>query len=91
MVLLGLVLGASVIGLLMQTMFKPDLVDVKLFIYGMVRFAPAAAPGSILFLAHFVLVLVLVLLLPTHIFTAPFVMLDARKRGQVLRLVMHEK
>ncbi len=91
MVLLGLVLVISSLGVLMRTLFRPDLVGVKLFIYGIVRFAPAAAPGSILFLAHFILVLVLVLLLPSHIFTAPFVMLDARKRGQALRLVMHEK
>ena len=89
--LLGLVLAISSIGVVMHGLFKPDLVDVKLFIFGIAHFAPAAAPGSVLFLLHFCLVLVLVLFLPTHIFTAPLVMLEARKREQALRLVIHEK
>ncbi len=89
--LLGLVLAISSIGVVMNTLFTPDLVDVKLFIFGIVHFAPAAAPGSVLFLLHFCLVLVLLLFLPTHIFTAPLVMLEARKREQALRLVIHEK
>jgi len=44
-----------------------------------------------LFLLHFSLVLVLVPLLPTHILTAPLVMLEARKRDLGLPLVMHEE
>ena len=89
--LLSLVLVISSIGVVMHALLKPDLVEVKLFIFGIVHFAPAAAPGSVLFLLHFCLVLVLVLFLPTHIFTAPLVMWEARKREQALRLVIHEK
>jgi nitrate reductase gamma subunit len=90
MFLLGLVLGISAIGVLMHALFKPDHVDVKLFIVGLVSFAPTAVPGSALFLVHFCLVLVLVSLLPSHIFTAPIIMLEARKREQALHLVTHD-
>jgi len=89
--LLCLVLVISAIGLLMQAQFKPDLVDAKLFIYGIMSFAPAAVPGSVLFMIHFLLVLVLVSFLPTHIVTGPIIMLEARKREQALQLVIHEK
>jgi nitrate reductase gamma subunit len=89
--LLGLVLAISSLGVAMHASFKPDLVDVKWFILGILRLAPAGAPESLLFVLHFGLVLVLIPLLPTHIFTAPLVMMEARKREQALRLVMHEE
>ncbi len=89
--LLALVLAIAAVGLLMYFFFKPNLVDVKLFALGLVSFKPVAAPDSLLFTLHFGLVLVLTALLPTHIFTAPLVMMEARKREQALHLVMHEK
>jgi len=89
--LLGLVLAISSIGVLMYTLFKPDLIDVKLFMVGILSGAPTPAPESLLFLLHFSLVLVLVPFLPTHIITSPLVMIEARKREQGLHLVMHEK
>lgn len=91
MVLLVLLLVISSLGLLMITVYRTDAVMVKLFIQGILSFSPAAAPDSILFLLHFSLVLVLVPLLPTHILTAPLVMLEAEKRELALSLVMHEK
>jgi cytochrome b561 len=91
MVLLALVLSISCIGVLMSLAFKPNLVDAKLFIFGIMNFSPAAAPDSLLFTIHFVLFLVLVLLLPTHIFTAPLVMYEARKRDLTLWRLMHEE
>lgn len=90
MFLLGLILAISSIGFLMRAAYKPDLVGVKMFIIGIVGLAPTAAPESALFTIHFILVLVLVLLLPAHIVTAPFVMFEARKREQALHGVMHE-
>ncbi len=90
MLLLVLVLGISVLGVLMHV-YKPNLVDVKLFIFGIMTFSPASAPDSPLFTIHFLLVLVLVLLLPSHIFTSPLVMYEARKRGESLHGMMHEK
>ena len=89
--LLGLVLVISSLGVLMYACFKPDLVDVKLFVLGILCFKPAALPESLLFTLHFGLALVLVPFLPTHIFTAPLVMMEARKREEALRVVMHEK
>lgn len=89
MVLLGLVLSIGAIGLLMNLVFRPDLVDAKLFIIGIMSFSPAPAPESLLFMLHFALVLVLVLVLPTHIFTAPLVLYEARKRGEDLKRLMH--
>jgi nitrate reductase gamma subunit len=89
--LLGLVLVISCIGLVMQTFFKPDIVNVKLFILGLIRLSPVAVPGSLLFVLHFSLVLLLVPFLPTHIITAPLVMMESRKREQALHLVIHEK
>lgn len=91
MVLLGLVLALSSVGLLMQTLFKPDLVDAKLFIYGLMTCAPAAPPHSTLFFIHFSLFLLVVLLLPSHLVTAPLVMYEARKREGLLHGVMHDE
>ncbi len=91
MFLLGLVLAISCLGVAMNLLFKPNLVEVKQFILGILSFKPAAAPESVLFAIHFCLVLVLIPFLPTHIIFAPFVMMEARKREQALHLVMHEK
>jgi nitrate reductase gamma subunit len=89
--LLCLVLVISSLGVLMHALYNPNLVDVKLFAFGIMTRNPAAAPDSALFVMHFSLVLVLIPFLPTHIFTAPLVMMEARKREQALRLVMHEE
>jgi nitrate reductase gamma subunit len=89
--LLALILAISSIGLLMYAFFRPDLVGVKLFALGILSFAPAPMPGGVLFPMHLVLVLGLVVLLPTHIVTAPLVMLEARRRDLGLPKVMHDK
>ena len=91
LLMLILMLVISLLGLAMYLAFKPDLAGVKLFILGILSFAPQPAPQSLLFLAHFLFALVLVVLLPSHIFTAPLVLFEARKREQELRGVMHEK
>ncbi len=89
--LLALVLVISSLGLIMHLWMTPNLVDVKLFTLGLACFKPAPAPESLWFAAHFFLVLVLAAFLPTHIVTAPLVMMEARKREQALPLVMHEE
>jgi [DsrC]-trisulfide reductase subunit M len=89
--LLTLVLLISSIGVFMHAWYKPDLVDVKLFVLGILSFHPAGMPESLLFGTHFALALVLSPFLPTHIITAPLVMMEARKGEQALHLVMHEK
>ncbi len=89
--ILGLVLIISIAGLLMNAVYMVDVVDVKYFIMGIFAFKPAAAPESFLFIMHFLLVLLLLLYLPFHIFTAPFVTMAARRREEELGLVMHGK
>jgi nitrate reductase gamma subunit len=89
--LLGLVLVISLLGVAMNLLFKPNLVQVKMFVLGILRFMPVVAPDNVLFAVHFCLALVLIPFLPTHIFFAPFVIMEARKREQALPLVMHEK
>ncbi len=91
MTLLVLLFVIGSLGLLMATRYRADTVMVKLFIQGILGFSSSALPGSILFLLHFSLVLVLVPLLPTHILTAPLTMLEAEKRELALHQVLHEK
>jgi nitrate reductase gamma subunit len=88
--LLGLVLVIGAIGVIMHSWYTPNLLDVKFFARGILCFNPAPAPESVLFLIHFVLVLILVPFLPTHFFAAPLVMVEARKREQELHGVMHD-
>lgn len=88
--LLALIFLISVTGILLRTAFRTDSTQVKIFILGALGFRPEAAPADFLFLAHYLLVLVLVFYLPSHIFTAPFVMLDAREREEELKRLIHE-
>jgi len=88
--LLALIIAISSIGVLMHAFFKPNLVDVKYFALGLLSLAPAPLPTGVLFPLHLALVLVLVALVPSHIVTAPLVMLEARRRELGLPQVMHE-
>ena len=87
--LLILLLFLSVTGILLRTIFRSDLVAVKGFVLGIVGLSPHPVPLSFFFAAHFSLVLVFILYVPTHIFAAPFVMLDARQREEELTRLMH--
>ena len=89
--LLALILAISGIGVLMHAIFTPDLVDVKYFALGLLSLAPAPLPAGVLFPLHLVLALALVAFVPTHIVTAPLVMLEARRRELGLPQVLHEK
>lgn len=87
--LLVLLLLLSVTGILLRTVFKADLVAIKGFVLGILSLSPQSVPLHFLFIVHFSLVLVLILYVPTHIFAAPFVMLDAREREEELGRLMH--
>jgi nitrate reductase gamma subunit len=91
MFLIVLLLCIGSIGVLMQVWFKPDLVAVKYFTTGLASLRPVSAPENLLFATHFLLVLVLALFVPSHIFSAPLVMWEARKREQGLPRVMHDE
>jgi nitrate reductase gamma subunit len=77
-------------GLLMSTRYRADLTAVKLFALGIVTFTPSPPPLSVLFLSHLGFVLALLLYVPSHVFTAPLVMLDAQSRDRELRQVLHD-
>ncbi|TAN40235.1 MAG: hypothetical protein EPN25_08305 [Nitrospirae bacterium] len=89
--ILGLVFVIGLTGLLMTTVFRPDLVLIKEFAFGLLVFRPGPLRGEYLFLFHFLAVLLLVLLLPSHIFSAPVVTMEARRREQSLNSLMHEE
>lgn len=88
--ILGLLFLISVTGLLMHS-FSPDLVDIKGFILGILVFKPGAVPQSFIFLVHFLLVLLLAAYLPSHIFSSPVIIIEARRREEELKMVLHEK
>ncbi len=90
-VILGLLFFISATGLLMRNFFRPDLIDVKSFVMGIVAFRPSPLPGNFFFIAHFSFALLLIPYLPFHIFTAPLIAIEARRRQQGLDMVMHEK
>ncbi|MBA4373123.1 MAG: hypothetical protein C0402_09725 [Thermodesulfovibrio sp.] len=89
--ILGLVLCISTGGLLLRTVFRTDLVAIKSFAYGLLTLQPALLQDAYLFALHFALVLILVLILPSHIFSAPLIIMEARRREQELRMVMHDR
>lgn len=89
--LLLLLFLIAVTGLLMRTVFRTDTVAVKGFVTGIFSFTPVNSPDGIPFIIHFVLALLLVAFLPSHIFAAPFVIMEARKREEELRMILHEK
>lgn len=89
--LLVLLFLIGVSGLLVKTVFLTDISAVKSFMLGVFAFSPADPPSSLLFSVHYILALILLTCLPSHIFTAPFVIMEARRRDEGLRTVMHEK
>ncbi|SPQ01663.1 membrane hypothetical protein [Candidatus Sulfobium mesophilum] len=88
---LGLLFFIGASGLTMRNFFKPDLIDVKNFVMGIIAFRPSALPGNFFFVLHFSLALLLIPYIPFHIFTAPFITIEARRRQQGLDLVMHDE
>ena len=90
-VILGLLFFITATGLLMRNFFRPDLIDVKSFVMGIVAFRPSPLPANFFFVLHFSLVLLLIPYLPFHIITAPLTTIEARGRQQGLDMVMHGK
>jgi len=89
--ILSLVFIISLSGILMTTVLKIDVTSAKYFMLGALTFHPVSSPESITFSIHFVTSMLLLIFIPTHIFSAPFTLIEARKRDEALRLVMHEK
>jgi len=89
--ILCMLLLISIIGLVMRNFFIPDLVEVKYFMLGVFGLQPQPLPDSLLFILHFSLFLVLLPYLPVHILAAPLVNLEANRRREELRFIIHDK
>jgi nitrate reductase gamma subunit len=89
LVLLDL-LGLAGTGLLLATRHRVDLVQVKLYAIGTVTFHPVPPPGDWLLAAHLALVMALALYVPSHVFTAPLTLLNARRRDRDLKTMLHD-
>ncbi len=89
--LLCLLLLLSASGLLMLWAFPTDIVAVKIFMLGIFTFMPATAPDSLLFVSHFSIFLLFLAFLPSHVFAAPLVIIEARLRAKEQQEVLHEK
>lgn len=87
----GMLFLISSTGLVMRIFFRPDLISVKQFALGIFGLSPQALPDSYLFLFHFGMFIVLLPYLPSHIIAAPFVNLEANRRMEELRYVIHDK
>lgn len=90
-VLLSLLLLLSATGILMKDFVHPDIIGIKDFISNALRFEFVQAPESPLFTIHFVTAFIFLSYLPTHIFAAPFTIMDAREREDTIHQVIHEK
>lgn len=89
--ILALVLFTALTGVLMRFYARPDVVEVKSFVIGMLALDPQDLPRNYLLVSHFLSALVLVPLLPSHVFSAPAVTLEAEKRREELEFIIHEE
>jgi nitrate reductase gamma subunit len=87
----GMLLFISTVGLTMRMFFRPDLLSVKQFSLGIFGLSPQPLPDSMMFLLHIGLFLLLLPFLPTHMLAAPFVNLEANRRLEELKYVIHER
>ena len=89
--LIAILFLIGVTGLLMKIVFRPDVLGIKEFILGAVTFRFVNAPESALFITHFLMFLVLLTWLPTHIFAAPLTLFASRQREELVKGLVHEK
>lgn len=88
--LLCMLFVISISGLVMRNFFVPDLAAVKYFILGITGLQPRSIPDSPLFIFHFAGFLLLLPFLPLHLLAAPLVTLDANRREEELRFIIHD-
>jgi len=81
----------SVTGFLLRHGYRTDLIAVKEYVLRGLSLRPVGFPeSSIMFAAHFALALLVVSAAPSHIFTAPFTLMDANRREEGIGELMHE-
>jgi nitrate reductase gamma subunit len=81
---------SSITGILMQTVIRADIVEIKHFVLSALIFKSVLAPKSTLFVIHFIISLIFLAYLPVHIFAAPYTLMDAQKREDGLKLMIYE-
>ena len=83
------ILLTAVTGFFLRYTYRTDMVRVKEYALGVLSFRPVGFPDSIMFAIHFTMALLVIVLVPTHIFTAPFVSYDAARRERTLWSLIH--
>ncbi|GBE00767.1 hypothetical protein BMS3Bbin06_00811 [bacterium BMS3Bbin06] len=89
LILLILILGTT--GVIMRFFIRPDIVGIKNYIMDLLTFNPGDLPSGSLFVIHYSLFLVLLLYLPTHILTAPFIIFESRKRTSTTKIIEYDE
>lgn len=77
-------------GVLMTNLYRIDVTAAKEYMMGIFSFGVVSAPASILFALHFLAAFVILAFLPTHIFTAPFITIEARRRERDIEVLLYD-
>lgn len=80
--LILLLILISFSGLFMRYIKRMDIIEVKGFVTGIFTFNLQPVPDSGVFVFHYLLALVLLLYLPSHVMTAPITVTEARRREE---------
>ncbi len=91
LLLLSVIFSLGITGVLMRFFLRPDIVNIKHYVLGILALSPNPLPAEPLFIVHYVLFLVLLLYLPSHILAAPLIMIEARKREEAFVPLGHEE
>jgi len=83
------ILLVSLSGILLHGYFRTDVIQVKRFILSLFELRPVDPPATLSFMVHFVSAVVLLPLVPSHLFAAPLSLLDARKREETRESLLH--
>jgi nitrate reductase gamma subunit len=62
--ILVLLIAIAITGIITKYYVRTDIIGVKSFIMGLVKFRPEAMPGDVVFITHFTLVMLLLIYFP---------------------------
>ncbi|MEE9523825.1 MAG: hypothetical protein V3V59_03630 [Thermodesulfovibrionales bacterium] len=91
LLLVALLFSMGITGVIMRFFLRQDIIDIKHYVLGILSFSPNPLPGSPLFIIHYVLFLVVLLYLPSHIIAAPLIMIEARRQEEAFLPLGHEE
>jgi nitrate reductase gamma subunit len=91
LLLVSLLFSTGITGVIMRFFLRQDIIDIKHYVLGILSFSLNPLPGSPLFIVHYVLFLVVLLYLPSHIIAAPLIMIEARRREETFLPLGHEE